>query len=122
MSTFRLIKIRQIMSEYDTINLTPPLRSIADEASSLAGSNDVKPMKKQIRSNPSVQKIRERSPSSSSLTSSSSSSSSSRSHSVRPDPYNDASSIDDSSIDLAQLEYQLQTLRRLSKLMRKKKY
>jgi hypothetical protein len=103
------------MSESPTTNLTPPIRSIAAEASSLVGTNDITPVKIKTKTKSSEQKLHQRSSSSSSLTSSSSSSHSLTSYSVHPDPYDDASSSDEANPDWRQLQLRLQTIRRLSK-------
>jgi hypothetical protein len=99
-----------------TTNFTPPIRSIAGEASSLVQSNDMNSIKIRRNSKSFEDKPRERSLSSSSSTSTLSSSSSRTRYSVNEDPYDDISSNDENNLDLARLESRLQTLRRLSKL------
>ena len=100
------------MSEPDTTtNLTPPIRSVVAEASSMVESHE-----KKYKLKPTKAKTRDRSSSSSSSTSTISSSSSSiiDSQNLHTDD-DDFSSLDENNPDMAQLELRLQTLRRLSK-------
>jgi hypothetical protein len=107
------------MSESKTINVTPPIRSIAAEASSLIGSNAVNSIKIKTNSKSSEEKTRERSSSSSSHESSSSFSYSFTSHSDHHGVYDDVSSNDEINADWEQLR--MHTIRRLSKSILKKK-
>jgi hypothetical protein len=99
-------------------NLTPPIRSIAAEASSIIQADGTTATKRKANLKPAKGRIRERSPSSSSSNSMSSSLSSSTRHSVNQhtdDDDDDYSSNEDPNPELAQLELRFQTLRRLSK-------
>jgi len=105
------------MSESLTTNLTPPIRSIAAEASSLMPTNDTIPIKKKSNLKSSEKKLRERSSSESSFTSNSSSSHSLASPSNHQDQYDDTSSTDEPNMDWAQLQLRLHTIRRLSMIL-----
>jgi hypothetical protein len=98
----------------ETTNLTPPIRSIAAEASSKIPSNDTKSVKLKINSNSTENKSYQRSASSTSL-SSTSSSEDSVTFSVHGPEDDEISSTDGISVDWAQLEERLHTLERLSK-------
>jgi len=97
-----------------TTNLTPPIRSIAGEASSFVSLNDIESVQLQINSIPSKRKSRDDS-SSSSSSDTSASSDSLASFSIRRNDDDDASSLDDTNPDLTQLQQRLHTLRRLGK-------
>jgi hypothetical protein len=97
-----------------TTNLTPPIRSIAGEASSFISSNDIDFVEIQLNSIASKRKSRDDS-SSSSSSDTSASSDSLASFSVRQNEDDDASSIDDTNPDWTQLQQRLHTLRRLGK-------
>ncbi len=98
-------------------NLTPPIRSIAAEASSIIQADGTTATKRKANLKPAKGRIRERSPSSSSSNSMSSSLSSSTRHSVNQhtDDDDDFSSNEDSNPELSQFQLRIQTLRRLSK-------
>ncbi|CAF1359003.1 unnamed protein product [Adineta ricciae] len=96
-----------------TSNLTPPIRLVAAEASALVTPVHLDSIKLQTSSLTSKAKERRRSSNSSTSTSRSSSASSLTSFSVRRNDDEDASSIDDTNEELAQLQERLHTLRRL---------
>lgn len=99
-----------------TTTLTPPIRSIAAEASSLIPTNDIDPDNSKMNPTNSKQKSREHSSSSSTFSLSTFSSDSLTSFSAHRNEDDDASSIDVTNEELTQLQERLHTLRRLSKL------
>ena len=95
-------------------NLTPPIRSIAAEASSKIPSNDINSVKLKTDSNSTENKSYQRSASSISF-SSTSSSEDSITFSIHGPEDDEISSNDAISADWAQLAERLHTLERLSK-------
>jgi hypothetical protein len=95
-------------------NLTPPIRSVAAEASSIIPSNNTNSVKSTINPSSSENKLHQRSASSSSF-SSTTSSVDSLAFSTHQNENHDVSSNSGASADWLQLEARLHTLERLSK-------